>query len=363
MAVNPRAGEWEGGYVSRGKNGRLTYFIERMVGGVRYHVSTRCHEKRSALRQLDRFESNPAEYRPNGEVDVDDEAPPDTQRPPLFTAKLILEFEDYSLKVRENTRNYAREMTSHLTDWMEDLNGREFRGLNPVTGLKPLLKRHKGQAHRIIAIKAYCSWLRSEKGLLKTGEDPTLDLVVPQSRPEKWKRRKAVDEARVQAAFAKLQPAYRDVLTLLGATGWHVTELQRFVRRPESEIRYPPPGGAVLAVLAVRHKGGEETRTPITTAEALGAAERLRMRGGVPRNLNMAVKAACDAAGVPRFTFGVMRHTVGTWAVERGAAPAHVSEFLGHKDPRTTKRFYLDVAVPTVSVPLPTLRLVEGGKS
>ena len=49
-----------------------------------------------------------------------------------------------------------------------------------------------------MALKGFTAWLRREKGLLKRGEDPTLDLQVPHAEPEKLRRRKAVPFAHVQ---------------------------------------------------------------------------------------------------------------------------------------------------------------------
>ncbi len=79
----------------------------------------------------------------------------------------------------------------------------------------------------------------------------------------------------------------------------------------------------------------------------------------VPRYLNKHLADACDAAKVTRFTFGVLRHSVGTWALEDGADPAKVSRFLGHKDPNTTRRFYFDSNIPTEAIPTRQLRLVK----
>ncbi|WP_395831273.1 tyrosine-type recombinase/integrase [Archangium violaceum] len=67
----------------------------------------------------------------------------------------------------------------------------------------------------------------------------------------------------------------------------------------------------------------------------------------------LAIKGACTAAGIPPFTPGRFRHSVATWAIEKGAAPASVAAFLNHKSPATTRRFYATHAVPAK---IPTLR-------
>lgn len=354
VPLNRKGGKWPGGYRSLQDDRRELFVIEKTIRGQRFHVSTRCHTWTSAMKQLERFEANPADYRPEGESAEDSAL--------VMTDTLVEEFFTWQVDVRGNTKKHAKEMAGRLADWIEDLGGRDLRKLSLRDHIKPALERRKtSRQHRIIALKSFFAWLRKERHLMRSGDDCTLDLSVPQAVPEKRKRRKVVEWERVAKAAEKLEGAYRDCLGLLLATGWHVTELQRFVRSPDSQIVRPSTetlnkdGKPVLAVLVTLHKIGEQTRTPLIHAEQLATAERLRARGTIPRYLNTAVKDACKAAGVEPFTLGVMRHSVATWAIESGATPDQVAEFLNHRDRRTTLRFYADVAVPTVSVPTHTL--------
>ena len=349
MPINRKGGRWEGGYISLGTGGRETYFIEREVRGLRFHVSTRAHDKRAALRHLDRFESDPLAYRPEG-VDV---------ARLLLTNELVNEYEQFLLVRRKCVRKHARNMVRCLADWMADLGTQDLRTLNLAT-LKTALDRHTGSRQaRIIAIKAFFGWLRKEKGLMRSAEDSTLDLPVPQGIPAKYRKRKVVEWERVQAASEHLPPRHLDVLTLMAATGMHVTELERFIRDDDAALIPAPPGAEYLAVLCVLHKSGEWTRTPLLHPDHVAAASRLREARKVPRRLNETHKAACEAAKVTAFTFGVLRHSCGTWAVQDGADPAKVSRYLGHKDPGTFKRFYLDLNLPTDSIPVRQLKLVR----
>jgi integrase len=245
-----------------------------------------------------------------------------------------------------------------LGEWRDDLKGRDMRSLR-LMDLKEIVNRRKTcKQHRIIAIKSFCGWLRKERGLLTTATDPTLDLAVPQGDPEKFKRRKWLEVARVQAAAEHLPDRYRDVLILLAATGMHVTELARFARDDASElVKGVPP---TLAVLITRHKSGDATRIPLTHPEHVAAAERIRARRSVPRFLNRTFKEACRAAKVEEFTPGVLRHSVATWAKNSGATIEQIAEFLGHKDKKTTAQYYVDTAEPTVAIPVPVLKLVRG---
>lgn len=336
---------WEGGYIRYDSLSRPTYIIERKIHGKRYHVSTQTHSIRPALIHLARFEANPNGYKPEGEVG-------EPERKPLWmTKELVLKYVSWSRDVKGNTGKHAKEQGNRLGDWAEDLAGVDLRKATAVGHLKPALdKRQTCRQHRIIAIKAFYSWLRKEEGLVVSAEDPTRDLAVPQTVPEKHRRRKAQLFEDVKQVRPLLEPDYRDVLDLLSATAWHVTELERFVRNPESGIDYRKKG-TTIATLFVMHKIGEMVYTPITRQEHLAAAERLRERGKVPRRLNDALKVACIQAGVKPFGFGKMRHTVLTWKHDDGATVEEAADFAHHKDKSTTQRFYVDVEVPTVITP------------
>lgn len=341
---------WPGGWIHTQKDGRDLFIIERRVNGKRFSISTRCHSLKPAMKQLERFEADPSGYRPDG-------APPPAGL--VLDAKLAGEFHEWQLG-KGNTRRHANEMHNRVLDWMKVFNGADLKKLTLKDDIDPALAKWKtSRSHRIIALKVFFSWLRKTRHLLKNSEDPTLDLPVPQAVPEKRTRRKAVETERVQAVLLELAPEYRDMLAVLAATGWHFSELERFIRNADSSIELVRRGDTI-AVLKVRHKSKESHSTSIKNESVLEAAVRLRARGTVPRRPWQTLKAACKAAGATGFGYGVMRHTVATWLEENGATIQQIATFLGHKDPRTTKRYYADAAVPVVPAPLPQLRLVKG---
>ena len=359
MALNRKGGTWDGGYKSLGPDGRVTYVIERRVRKHRFHVSTRAHIESAAYEHLKRFEADPFSYAPEGVEQA---------RALVMSDDLIKEFRTWSVDVKGNTHRHSNVVFHRLHTWQEDLGGRDLRKLK-LADLKAALAKHeKMRKYRIIALKSFCTWLRREKGLLTTAQDATLDLPVPPPIPEKRKRRKARPWADVVKVAAKLTQRYLDVLHLSTGTGMHMTEIGRFVRSPSSELILKPKGATatdgrpVLAVVVTKHKNKDWTRIPLTNQVHVDAATRLREAKTLPRKLNETIKAACAAAKVEEFTFGVMRHSVATWAIENGATPDQVAEFLGHRDKRTTLAFYADVAVPTRSVPvneLPTLPTIH----
>lgn len=332
-------------------DGRPLFILERKVGGRKFHISTRAHTEKAAYAHLRRFEADPwkyAEEMAHGRSEV---------AQLHLSAELVAEYRRWMLtrsRPAPVSLNHANDMTRALGDWAEDLKGRDLKRLDLPFLKERIAKRRTAERHRIIAIKGFFTWLREERHLIDRRDDPTLDLKVPQAIPEKHRRRKAVRIEDVQAVIAALQPAYRDCLLLLARTGWHVSELARFARDPDSRIA-PGNDTGVLAVLQVRHKSGDTSRTPIMEPEALAAAQRIRERRTMPRKMNDTIKAACVAAGVPVFHWGVLRHSVATWAIEAGTPADVVAEFLGHKDKKTTLRFYADVGVPTLPVRLPKL--------
>lgn len=343
---------WDGGRIHWQKDGRPLFIIERQINGRRFHVSTRSHSETAAYEQLKRFEADPGGYDPSGGAGRGDPLP--------MTAELVAAYRTWMIDEKGNTRRHANQMANRLGEWMEDLGHADLKSLKLGEHLAPAIARRKTcRPARIIAIKGFFAWLRRERHLLTSAEDPTLDLPVPQADPEKYRRRKALARPRVRNALLNLKGPHKDCLLLLMSTGWHVTELERFIRSPDSEIVIRKKRSRVLATLVTKHKGGEPTRTPILYPEHLKAAQRLRKRGEVPRRLNKTVKAACRKAKVEPFTLGVLRHSVATWAHEDGASIADIAEFLGHKDQRTTRRFYADVAEPTKTVPI--FRVLSGG--
>ncbi|QRK08633.1 tyrosine-type recombinase/integrase [Archangium violaceum] len=135
-------------------------------------------------------------------------------------------------------------------------------------------------------------------------------------------------------------------------TGWHVSELVRFARMGNVEPYRGVAQGIAGVLVCPQTKSGEPLRTAVS-AEVLEAGKRLLERGSFSfEKYTLAIKGACTAAGIPPFTPGRFRHSVATWAIEKGADPASVAAFLNHKSPTTTRRFYATHAVPAK---IPTL--------
>src|SRR4051812_45426403 len=260
----------------------------------------------------------------------------------------VAAFISSSRRERHNCERYVREQEAYLRWWAERLVHVDLRELRIARDVLPLLDAlERGRTPRIAALKVFVRWLHRERHELD--RDPVAALKIPQPRPAQWRRRRIVLGDELARARRELPIWARDAVTVLCGTGWHVTELARFAAA--GEFAPPPPWARsspvhVAGVLETVHKHGERFRTPVSR-QVLAAAKRLRARGRLsPTSFRKTVQRACDHAGIPRWTPGRLRHTVATWAIRQGESLQSVAEFLGHRDSRTTRRFYVDVFVP-----------------
>lgn len=367
---------WEGGYVHKDSRGRDVYVIRRQVSGTRYEVSTRCHKARAALEQLARFEADPARYDPRGTP---------SKNPIVLDETLAEAFLTWSRDVRHNTRKWVGEQRSALAWWAEKLGGRDLRGLSLADAVIPALdgtlehpKKTTSRAHKIATLKTLYSWLRRERHLLTSVEDPTADLAVPQSQPAQRRMKKEHTTEEINSVIRELDPErrrsrlaeerkvdlaqvrhmtdYRPHLRLMAVTAWHVTELARFAA--SGRIYDPTPLQAqdgTAAILETVHKSGEVFRTRVGDVGA-DAARRVHAASGFSiERYAKAVKEAADAAEVKGFR-GAVRHSALTWATELEGEEA-AQKVARHKSARTSKKFYAARAAPPN--PLTRLQLVK----
>jgi integrase len=333
----PWVGKWPGGRVWRDAEGRDTYFIRKRVEGRLYETSTRCSSLTAAMKHYERFQADPSGYSPGG---VAGDAL-------VLDEDLSRAFLKWSLKEKGNSAEWVGKQKRYLKWWAKQLGRRDLRRVSLRDHIQPALDRAENARQRIEVIKALYGWLRKHRHVVSPAQDPTYGaLPVPQGRPEQWKTPKPIPaDAHAKVLLAIPQP-YRDMLAVLDDTGWHVTELARFIR---SGIIAAMPAGreheAAAVLVCPRRKSGETQRTAVG-AFAHDAAKRLRARGTFSKiRFYTAVREACEKVEVAPFTPGRYRHTLATREVEAGADPASVAAFLGHKSPATTRRFYATLAV------------------
>lgn len=342
--VKGRAGQWPGGRIWERADGTWEYVIRRQRAGERLSHWTGATSLRAAMRHLERYESEPATYSPEG-------AP--AREPLVITPELTKAYLSHSRDDKANSRGWVLQQKAYLAWWADALAGRDLRKLDLGRDVIPALDGAPERRHRTEVLKAFCSWLRRERHLLSRSEDATLDLAVRARRPEQWVRPKAIPRAAYLRVLAVLPVQHRDALILLDETGWHVSELARFVRG--GTVQPAPPGRSEAAILETRHKSGEPHRTAVGP-DAKAAAVRLRERRGFSTSkFYEALQAAGeklreDDPKFEMFTPGRFRHTFATRAIDEGVAPEAVSAYLGHKSPATMRRFYATLA----AAPRPT---------
>ena len=336
-----RSGNWPGGYIRTDKNGRQTFYIAREVGGHRYEVSTRAHSLRPAMAQLEAFEADPDHYNP-ARASADEEL--------LLDDVLVGKFLAWS-KAKGNTPKHQRAQKRYLTWWCEQLFGVDLHQLGMREHVIPALDQAKVARHlRIAALKTLTNWLFRERFELRT--DPIAALKVPQVQPEQRRRRKARTKGELEKTRRLLSAYWRVPFDLQLGTAWHLTELERWAAGgTEERATADHRKSGAVRVLVVRHKRGDDVRTPVTAA-VLRAARELRKRGGISISRYCAAVREASLAAGEQWSPGQMRHSVLTLALKGGATLQETSEFAHHADPRTTRRFYADAAPRKV----PTLR-------
>lgn len=340
---------WLGGFVRDTKRGKPIYVIEKRIHGALFKVSTRRHTEDGAMRELRRFEADPGNYDATGAVDV-----------LKMTPELVLEFVDWSMAPkpagRGNSRDWAMSCGRILRDWLRALGGVDLRRVKATEHIKPALRTWTTSIPaRVVVLKAFYSWLRKEKGVVKHFEDPTPDVRIPERNAAKETATGARDVpfARVQAVYAHLRADVRDILLLLTGTGWHVSEVRRFAE--SGEIRKDPTGRH-LATLVTFHKRKEKAVAGLVHQEHVDAATRLREKGAMlsPNTLAGLMRQANRAAGIKdderRVFFGDMRHSVGTWAIEAGDDIRDVARAYNHESEKMLRRHYVRHAVPRGTV-------------
>lgn len=326
-----RSDTWDGGYKRTNSKGRKVFVIYKRVRGRLYEISTRCTSSGAAETQWQRFQSDPANYKPEGEKPrgalVLDE--------PLGGA-----FLRWSREEKRNTVKWVKDQRRALAWWEERIGTVDLRKLTTARLATELDGVPAGRKQLIATLKTFYGWLRTERHLITTAEDPTFgQLRVPQAKPRQLTQVKAIELDQYRAAMAALKGWPRDALEVLAGTGWHVTELQRFITG--GTVGAHPRDKSAAVLLCPHTKGGVPLRTQVSV-EVAAAARRLQARGELDY---FKLREAIHAAG-GKFNPGFMRHSAATWAINAGADPASVAAFLGHKSPATTRKFYATFAVP-----------------
>lgn len=364
--------KWLGGFVRVGADGKETFVIEKKVGGRKFKVSTQCHSQAAALKEYARWELDPEGYVAGATV---------ADRL-LLTPESVDGYVAWQTSVLKNDPEHVANMRRCLVDWAVAIKGRDLRSLRLdffEAALAPEANKARdkkwgagSRRFRIMAIKNFYKFLSRDPKVMSPQFNGTLSLRIPQPSPEQWVTdgSKAAAEADLRAVFAVVEQPTRDVLHLKTGTGWHTSEVRRFVENGAIILHAKPLPNGEIAQLRTIQKNGEPINTPLVLPEHLAAAERLlslraeriNKRGkkirGLPDKTWLAkqMRRACAKAtevrdqdlpeGAPRppaisVQLDQIRSTFLSWAIRDGATLEATSAAAVHKDKETTRRFYL----------------------
>lgn len=368
------AGKWLGGRV-RLARGEKVFVIERRINGKRRAVALTMSEK-EAEAELALFDRDPENYRSRKETAK--EAP---HRAGVRLDQVTLgEFQeacDARVKKGDLTDQYVKQsLVPYLGEWAKVLGARDLRRVS-LSELKGHLKRWKTAEHkRVVALKAFTSWLR-EEDKLRRADDPTLDLKTPEIRPAKSARAKGYPIVLVQRLYAELiSQLARDTVCLRVKTGMHDTEIDR-IAQGGGVLRRIDDSSGIVGIVVFPHLKKGRMHVLSLDAQAFAAAERLQARGeGVKRSpLKLMIDRACERMEilekVPKgkkrppspIQPGELRHSFATWSAtvgvevhpvnQKGVDLAKIAEVMGHLGKRTTSVFYVGDRVPMmIQVPV-----------
>lgn len=318
---------WPGGrcYVAPGVR---VFHIYKMRNGRRYSVSTRCSNLKAAMKEYDRWQLSPDTYKPLGTEEL------------VITDELIDAFiVEGEAKNNSEGRLWRKRK---VMDWWQERFKADLRTITPER-VYSLVKGVDDAERKKSILKTFLGWLHSTG---RTERNMGEAITVVPSKPAQHTSPKLIALSRHQKVMEKLPEKYRDLCIILAGTGWHIEELGRFIS--DGRIEYPPvekDNPQVYVLVTPKHKSGDIHKT-VVSEKVENSAFRAKELGWFNRVLlGRAIKKAAKEAGTTPYPPSWYRHSVATWAIEKGADPAAVSVFLGHRHPSTVKRFYATHAV------------------
>lgn len=209
---------------------------------------------------------------------------------------------------------YAGQRMSALPDVARAVTA-NTAGAREGTTIKPATIRN-----RLALLKAACRWAWKAHGL--TPHDPTTRMQLPAVRNERH-----VYAARAQVGALARAADRRDVRALILLafyTGMRLGEI----------LRAEPHGGALVLVDT---KNGDRRAVPVHP-KAQHLLRRLPI-AAPKRTLQRGFERARVRAGLPHIRIHDLRHSAASEMVNAGVDLYTVGAILGHRDPRSTKRY------------------------
>lgn len=398
-----KEGTWAGGFWREGAKGRAWFVRQRVGSGARVTKSLgvldpdpKVAENR-AMAEWALFRNDPAGYQTpkerTAELHVDRS---DVVRLDPETMAQFIAYANASVERGELSDGYVKHtLAPYLAAWGVALGNRDLHKVK-LDDLQKALRHtdwQRAQHKRVVALKAFTAWARTEKAApkLRRGEDPTLDLQTPEVVPEKSRRKKGYSIEFVEKIYRELPSQLaRDTLRLRAcANGIHDQEIGRLARG-EGELRVIDDPSGIYGVLDFEQKKKGEEHSVSVDRATFEAAKRLQARGtplsraafrtmlqrvairwhgcgGVTKKrINKRGEPVWETSpckGCQKIWPSELRHSFATWASNdgkvvrlkrgRGVPLELVAEAMGHKNKRTTVGFYRGKYVPLmIQVPL-----------
>lgn len=353
---NAQKKNWLGGPIRWGKKGP-TYVIDRWIHGKHWHVSTRCRTERAAVKELEKFEADPAGYRQLRQRAVNGVA---------MTPELIDEYLEWQ-RGQGFDPGHIRQTEMCLTRilgvvGLRDLSRTPFIELRDIIDSTADKDKPAARMARRKAMKGFGSWLRKEKGLLTRGNDPTIELQLESATPEKNRRRKAMTLEFVEKAIAQMDPDVADVAVTLAGSGLHISELIRLhaghggLHEPEEWQR----AAGVILTIVVRHKSGQLHAVAVGDPAVAAAVRRVLERKTFPSRGRITKQDVRTSKRLgAKFSMGWLRHSVATWLARKQTPEEAIAKQLGHSSTDMVRTTYIDMGLTAHLVPIPHLRLVK----
>lgn len=174
--------------------------------------------------------------------------------------------------------------------------------------------------NRLAVLKAACRWAWRKHGL--TDGDPTARMMLPVVRNER--RVYVTRKGMLQAARACTNWEAQIAIRVAFYTGLRLDELRRVEVHGDALVLHDTKNGDARAVPAhprIRHL---LRHLPLTTSK---------------RGLQAAWTRARDRAGLGDVHFHDLRHSAASEMVNAGVPLYTVGAVLGHRDPRSTRRY------------------------
>ncbi|WP_241757742.1 site-specific integrase [Myxococcus landrumensis] len=247
------------------------------MNGVVRAITLDVSVEREALAELALFERDPAGYKTKKQSAA--EASAKAKKKGVALDASTFEAFIRHVKIEGLTDRYRRYvLTPYLSAWGVALAERPLRDVT-LTELYEILDQWStARTARIIALKAFTSWLR-ERDMLRLAEDPTAELKVPPSRAEKSIRPKGYAIEAVEQAYSEANSQrLRDTLRIRATTGMHATEIDRVARGDGILKEVNDPCG-IKGTVTFRQLKADMTHTISLDSETYAAFQRCQIVG------------------------------------------------------------------------------------